>query len=320
MENGLRHERSRKRQHTEMNVNGKLPKGKGENNIKSDHVVSSHEAEIPRVTKRGRRPIQRTKLCHNCATTETTSWRMNPKKELLCNACALYLKLYGDARPQHMWGRKPVKRNRHKLNTKENIIKSDELDYDTLKDSPVEQPKLSEMPKICKSTIIVTQPPLSSPSQLVQESEVLSQGSVEELVKAVVTPQKKSAPRRTVIHVFRSLGSSPKCVRSTSEFWESSFDRLDSIRNENYAFNLKRKPNVTFKKYGVEMESDSNKIPYAPIHAFSYSHRSKESRILQPLMDSNRLMTDHVHSHSLVGKSNLDLLIECALGGHVDAT
>lgn len=67
--------------------------------------------------KRGRRPMDRIKSCSNCHTTETTSWRMSCKKEPLCNACALYLKLYGESRPEHMWGRKPTKRNRRKSST-----------------------------------------------------------------------------------------------------------------------------------------------------------------------------------------------------------
>ncbi|KAG9070252.1 hypothetical protein KI688_009587 [Linnemannia hyalina] len=40
------------------------------------------------------------KFCHNCKTTATPSWRRCPQgRILLCNACGLYQKLHGKARP-----------------------------------------------------------------------------------------------------------------------------------------------------------------------------------------------------------------------------
>ncbi|KAF9081803.1 Transcription factor GATA-5 [Mortierella sp. AD031] len=43
------------------------------------------------------------KACNNCHTTSTPSWRRCPKgRILLCNACGLYQKLHGKARPHYM--------------------------------------------------------------------------------------------------------------------------------------------------------------------------------------------------------------------------
>ncbi|KAK6090199.1 hypothetical protein P3W45_000747 [Vairimorpha bombi] len=52
--------------------------------------------KIPRETKRKAKQ----RICSNCSTTSTPSWRRGENgKSLLCNACGLYQKLHGRARP-----------------------------------------------------------------------------------------------------------------------------------------------------------------------------------------------------------------------------
>ena len=40
-------------------------------------------------------------VCQNCKTTETPIWRRSPdgRNQMLCNACALYLKNHNSSRP-----------------------------------------------------------------------------------------------------------------------------------------------------------------------------------------------------------------------------
>ncbi|KAH7097172.1 hypothetical protein BKA62DRAFT_607409, partial [Auriculariales sp. MPI-PUGE-AT-0066] len=40
--------------------------------------------------------------CANCKTTTTPLWRKDDKGETVCNACGLYSKLHGSARPLSM--------------------------------------------------------------------------------------------------------------------------------------------------------------------------------------------------------------------------
>ncbi len=41
-------------------------------------------------------------VCSNCSTTKTSMWRRDKSGALVCNACGLYIKLYGINRPINM--------------------------------------------------------------------------------------------------------------------------------------------------------------------------------------------------------------------------
>ena len=57
--------------------------------------------------------------CTNCSTTATSTWRKDKEGRPLCNACGLYLKVHGSARPAS-WGRQNaiMKRTRTKNKVK----------------------------------------------------------------------------------------------------------------------------------------------------------------------------------------------------------
>ncbi|KAH9962510.1 hypothetical protein BGW80DRAFT_1180831 [Lactifluus volemus] len=51
--------------------------------------------------------------CHNCHTTATPLWRKDDEGKTVCNACGLYFKLHGSARPISMKSDVIRKRSRH---------------------------------------------------------------------------------------------------------------------------------------------------------------------------------------------------------------
>lgn len=54
---------------------------------------------LPKMTRELKRKAKQ-RICSNCSTTSTPSWRRgNQGKSLLCNACGLYQKLHGRTRP-----------------------------------------------------------------------------------------------------------------------------------------------------------------------------------------------------------------------------
>ncbi|XP_030627543.1 transcription factor GATA-4 [Chanos chanos] len=69
--------------------------------------------------------------CTNCQTTTTTLWRRNAEGEPVCNACGLYMKLHGVARPLAMKKegiqtrkRKPKNLNKSKSGTPGNDVQT----------------------------------------------------------------------------------------------------------------------------------------------------------------------------------------------------
>ncbi|KAJ7235664.1 hypothetical protein C8J57DRAFT_1194693, partial [Mycena rebaudengoi] len=51
--------------------------------------------------------------CYNCHTTATPLWRKDDEGKTVCNACGLYYKLHGSARPISMKSDVIRKRSRH---------------------------------------------------------------------------------------------------------------------------------------------------------------------------------------------------------------
>lgn len=57
---------------------------------------------IPKIARELKRKAKK-RICSNCSTTSTPSWRRGDQgKSLLCNACGLYQKLHGRTRPYTM--------------------------------------------------------------------------------------------------------------------------------------------------------------------------------------------------------------------------
>ncbi|KAI8820942.1 hypothetical protein BJ741DRAFT_637807 [Chytriomyces cf. hyalinus JEL632] len=75
------------------------------------HVFQPNNSFVPQVVK----PIQIVKeqmICANCKTTTTPLWRRDNKGKPICNACGLYLRLHGKARPFGVKGVAFKRRNR----------------------------------------------------------------------------------------------------------------------------------------------------------------------------------------------------------------
>ncbi|ADM11019.1 GATA zinc finger transcription factor 3 [Encephalitozoon intestinalis ATCC 50506] len=67
---------------------------------KYQELISEYGSmEMPKIAKELKRKAKQ-RICSNCATTSTPSWRRGDQgKSLLCNACGLYQKLHGRTRP-----------------------------------------------------------------------------------------------------------------------------------------------------------------------------------------------------------------------------
>ncbi|KAJ3860422.1 hypothetical protein EV359DRAFT_49129 [Lentinula novae-zelandiae] len=57
--------------------------------------------------------LRATAQCYNCHTTATPLWRKDDEGKTVCNACGLYYKLHGSARPISMKSDVIRKRSRH---------------------------------------------------------------------------------------------------------------------------------------------------------------------------------------------------------------
>ncbi|KAJ2084388.1 GATA type transcriptional activator of nitrogen-regulated proteins [Coemansia sp. RSA 988] len=78
--------------------------------------------QLPESVRRRRRvtPKQQINLgitphCFNCNAENTPLWRRDPEDNIICNACGLYYKLHGKARPVSM--RRPAIKRRNRTNT-----------------------------------------------------------------------------------------------------------------------------------------------------------------------------------------------------------
>ncbi|KAJ3872815.1 hypothetical protein F5879DRAFT_808419, partial [Lentinula edodes] len=61
----------------------------------------------------GRETVEVMAQCYNCHTTATPLWRKDDEGKTVCNACGLYYKLHGSARPISMKSDVIRKRSRH---------------------------------------------------------------------------------------------------------------------------------------------------------------------------------------------------------------
>ncbi|KAJ3773471.1 GATA-binding factor 6-B, partial [Lentinula raphanica] len=74
---------------------------------------NQHGGEGGRGSSAGREAIEIMAQCYNCHTTATPLWRKDDEGKTVCNACGLYYKLHGSARPISMKSDVIRKRSRH---------------------------------------------------------------------------------------------------------------------------------------------------------------------------------------------------------------
>ncbi|KAG6886695.1 hypothetical protein C0992_002785 [Termitomyces sp. T32_za158] len=75
--------------------------------------VMGSSSSVPPVPPRSSSPVHRLAQCYNCHTTATPLWRKDDEGKTVCNACGLYYKLHGSARPISMKSDVIRKRSRH---------------------------------------------------------------------------------------------------------------------------------------------------------------------------------------------------------------
>ncbi|KAG6901552.1 hypothetical protein C0995_010609 [Termitomyces sp. Mi166 len=75
--------------------------------------VMGSSSPVPKVPPRSSSPVHRIAQCYNCHTTATPLWRKDDEGKTVCNACGLYYKLHGSARPISMKSDVIRKRSRH---------------------------------------------------------------------------------------------------------------------------------------------------------------------------------------------------------------
>ncbi|KAG6908727.1 hypothetical protein DXG01_003572 [Tephrocybe rancida] len=75
--------------------------------------VMGLSSSTPKLPPRSSSPVHRIAQCYNCHTTATPLWRKDDEGKTVCNACGLYYKLHGSARPISMKSDVIRKRSRH---------------------------------------------------------------------------------------------------------------------------------------------------------------------------------------------------------------
>ncbi|KAJ2366796.1 GATA type transcriptional activator of nitrogen-regulated proteins, partial [Coemansia sp. RSA 2607] len=81
------------------------------------HPVQLQQIDVRVIQKRRVTPKQQISLgmtpkCFNCCAEQTPLWRRDPEDNIICNACGLYYKLHGKARPVSMKRAQVKRRNR----------------------------------------------------------------------------------------------------------------------------------------------------------------------------------------------------------------
>ncbi|KAJ1725494.1 GATA type transcriptional activator of nitrogen-regulated proteins [Coemansia erecta] len=81
------------------------------------HPVQLQQVDVRVIQKRRVTPKQQISLgmtpkCFNCCAEQTPLWRRDPEDNIICNACGLYYKLHGKARPVSMKRAQVKRRNR----------------------------------------------------------------------------------------------------------------------------------------------------------------------------------------------------------------
>lgn len=95
--NGLASQDSEQKDHQQINGDGPVKEEKRENETRhlTDSPPSTNGATLAH-------PGGSPPVCQNCGTSTTPLWRRNELGATLCNACGLFLKLHGRARPLNL--------------------------------------------------------------------------------------------------------------------------------------------------------------------------------------------------------------------------
>ena len=88
------------------------------NNTKCDMSPKSSEKTVLLIDS-----AKRVDCCSNCSTTETSLWRRDDQKRLVCNACRLYYKLNGKNRPKG-W-KKEIRRRKRNQPDQSDLLQSE---------------------------------------------------------------------------------------------------------------------------------------------------------------------------------------------------
>ncbi|KAJ2843471.1 GATA type transcriptional activator of nitrogen-regulated proteins, partial [Coemansia erecta] len=73
---------------------------------------TQHRPKQRRITPKQQISLGMTPKCFNCSADKTPLWRRDPQDNIICNACGLYYKLHGKARPVSM--KRAAIRRRHR--------------------------------------------------------------------------------------------------------------------------------------------------------------------------------------------------------------
>ncbi|KAJ1668422.1 GATA type transcriptional activator of nitrogen-regulated proteins [Coemansia sp. RSA 1813] len=81
------------------------------------YLPKTQQPKQRRITPKQQISLGMTPKCFNCSAEQTPLWRRDPQDNIICNACGLFYKLHGKARPVSMKRAAIRRRNRTTLST-----------------------------------------------------------------------------------------------------------------------------------------------------------------------------------------------------------
>ncbi|KAJ2787993.1 GATA type transcriptional activator of nitrogen-regulated proteins [Coemansia interrupta] len=113
------------------------------------HPAQLQQVDVRVIQKRRVTPKQQISLgmtpkCFNCCAEQTPLWRRDPEDNIICNACGLYYKLHGKARPVSMKRAQVKRRNRtnvHQQRDRQGSVAGLSVPADPMASAPGQTPK-----------------------------------------------------------------------------------------------------------------------------------------------------------------------------------